>query len=121
MLIDTHAHIDMDNYRDNLDDILNNAKINGVEKIIIPAVEPKTFQRIIDIIEKYDNIYGSVGIHPSDAKEYTDELYPVMLNLAKHPKVVAIGEIGLDYYWDKTFVEEQKAAFSKQIEIAKKL
>jgi len=121
MLIDTHAHIDMDNYRDNLDEILENAKDNDVEKIIIPAVEPKTFQGIIDIIEKYDNVYGSVGIHPSDAKEYKDELYPLMLNLAKHPKVVAIGEIGLDYYWDKTFNDLQKEVFGKQINLAKEV
>jgi TatD DNase family protein len=121
MLIDTHAHIDMENYKDNFDEILVEAKNNGVEKIIIPAVEPPTFSNIIKIAEKYDNIYASVGIHPCSAKEYKDELYQEMLELAKHKKVVAIGETGLDYYWDKSFNELQKEVFEKQISLAKKV
>lgn len=121
MLIDTHAHIDFDNYKDDFDGMLERAKENGVEKIIIPAVEPLTFERIVKITEKYDNIYGAVGIHPSEAKTYTDDLYPRMLEIAKRKKIVAIGEIGLDYYWDKSFNDLQKEVFRKQIELGKEV
>lgn len=121
MLIDTHAHIDFENYQADFEAMLERARENDVEKIIIPAVEPTTFGRIVEITEKYDNIYGAVGVHPSDAKTYTDELYPRMLEIAMHKKIVAIGEVGLDYYWDKTFNELQKEVFEKQIGLAKEV
>lgn len=121
MFIDTHAHIDMENYSAHFDEMLENAKKNSVEKIIIPAVEPSGFDRIIGIIEEYNNIYGSVGIHPSDANTYSPESHQRMLELGRHPKVVAVGEIGLDYYWDKTTAPLQKEVFEKQIFLAKEL
>ena len=121
MLIDTHAHIDMQNYSEQFEDILNNANNNSVEKIIIPGVEPLGFNRIIEIIEKYDNIYGALGVHPSEAKTFNDDVSDRMLLLGTNKKIVAVGEIGLDYYWDKSFVELQKEIFIRQIEIAKEL
>ncbi len=121
MLIDTHAHIDMQNYSEQFEEILNNAKNNSVEKIIIPGVEPLGFNRIIEIIEKYDNIYGALGVHPSEAKTFNDDVSDRMLLLGTNKKIVAVGEIGLDYYWDKSFVELQKEIFIRQIEIAKEL
>ncbi|MDD3419672.1 MAG: TatD family hydrolase [Candidatus Gastranaerophilales bacterium] len=121
MLIDTHAHIDFDDYQQDFKKVLQEAKEQGVEKIIIPGVEPSTFGRIIDLVNKYENVYGAIGIHPSDALKWTDESYDEIKSLAKNPKIVAIGEIGLDYYWDKTFIDKQKEIFIKQIEIAKEL
>lgn len=121
MLIDTHAHIDMEDFDADLEEMLQRAKDNGIEKIIIPAVEPSTFDRVIKIAEKYENIYGSVGIHPSEAKTYSEDVYYQMHELAQNKKIVAIGEIGLDYYWDKSFVQLQKEVFERQIELAKKV
>lgn len=121
MLIDTHAHIDFDDYQQDFEKVLSEAKEQGVEKIIIPGVEPSTFTRIIDLVNKYENVYGAIGIHPSDALKWTDESYDEIKTLAQNPKIVAIGEIGLDYYWDKTYIDKQKEIFIKQIEIAKEL
>lgn len=118
-MIDTHAHLDFECYGDKLAQILANAQLAGVEKIIIPGVRPKDYHKIIDLIEKHDFLYGAVGVHPSEAETYNDEVHRQTLELAKHPKIVAIGEIGLDYYWDKSMVEKQKEIFKAQIEIAK--
>ena len=117
-LIDTHAHIDM---AENSDEIIQNAAANGVKKIIIPSVEEKFFEKIIQIAENHENIYCQLGIFPSEAKTWTNKIEQKIKELAKNPKVVAIGEIGLDYYWDKSFVEEQKEIFKKQILIANEL
>ncbi len=109
-LIDTHAHIDM------LDDF----DIDGVGKVIIPSVEEKTMDKVIEIAQA-PNIYAMVGIFPSEAKTYSQEIEDKMIERAKNPKVVAVGEIGLDYYWDKTFNDIQKNVFIKQINMANKL
>lgn len=118
-MIDTHAHIDFENYKDNLPQIIDDANTNGINKIIIPGVVEENFDRIINIIEKYENIYGAIGIHPSEALSYNETIEKRIIELSRHEKIVAIGEIGLDYYWDKSFIAEQKEIFKSQIEIAK--
>ena len=109
-LIDTHAHLDM----------LSELDITGVGKVIIPSVEIKTLDKVVEL-SKLDNVYSMVGIYPTEAKTYTEEVENKMIELAKNNKVVAIGEIGLDYYWDKSFVDLQKEIFIKQIRLANKL
>lgn len=121
-LVDTHAHIDFDDFE--IEEVINKAKENGIEKIIIPGVTEPEFGRIIRLIEKFDGIYelyGAIGIHPSEAKSWNKDSYKNIKNLAQHDKIVAIGEIGLDYYWDKTFNKQQKEVFKQQIKIAKEL
>lgn len=198
-LIDTHSHIDMDDFQD-LDSVIENAKQAGVEKIILPSVDRSSFQKVIEICKKYENVYGALGIHPTEAQGVHEEDFGKILELLKAPapievgdkcnsdlpnlssplagggkcgldfssnssplaeqrepsrdemcdpvgaakrvredefqheftsvrnsgegyisnKIVAIGECGLDYYWDKAYVEKQKEVFLKQIEIAKK-
>lgn len=117
-LIDTHAHLDM--YED-WGAIIQNAKDNGVKKIIIPAVEVQYFQKILDIANSYDDVYCMLGVFPSEAKGWHEGIVDEIVELAKNDKVVGIGEIGLDYYWDKSFVEEQKSVFIKQIKLANRL
>ena len=102
-------------------EIIQNAKENGVEKIIVPAANPKDFSAIIELINKYDNIYGMLGVHPSDAKDWDDSLIDKIKKLAENKKIVAIGEIGLDYYWDKSFNDLQKEIFIKQVKLANEL
>ena len=75
-------------------------KENGVDYIIVPATDLKTAQEAIALAEKYEQVYATVGIHPHDTKDWNETLIPQIEELAKHPKVVAIGEIGLDYYYD---------------------
>ncbi len=119
-MIDTHTHINMiEGLTTN--EIIQNAKENGVEKIIVPAANPKDFSAIIELINKYDNIYGMLGVHPSDAKDWDDSLIDKIKKLAENKKIVAIGEIGLDYYWDKSFNDLQKEIFIKQVKLANEL
>lgn len=118
-LIDTHAHLDM--AEGDIEEIIENAHNNGVKKIIIPSVEEKFFEKIIEIAETHDNIYCQLGLFPSEAKNWTEDTERNIKTLAKNKNVVAIGEIGLDYYWDKSFIEEQKEIFKKQIRIANEL
>ncbi len=120
-LIDTHAHLDMKEFRANLEDVLENCKNAGIEKIIIPGVTIKDMPRIIELIEKYPQLYGGVALHPSDAKDWDDKSYDVLKDYAQHPKILAIGETGLDYYWDKTFIDLQKHVFKEHIKLAKEI
>lgn len=119
-LIDTHSHIDMSDFED-LDAVIANAKIFGVEKIIIPSVDRTSFEKVIEIANKYEGVYCALGIHPTEAQNIRGDDFENILERASNKKVVAIGECGLDYYWDKNFVNEQKKVFLKQIEIAKNL
>ncbi len=119
-MIDTHTHINMIEGI-TVEDVLKNAKENGVDKIIVPSANPKDFEGIMKLINKYDNVYGMLGVHPSDAKDWDDKLITEIKNLAWNKKIVAIGEVGLDYYWDKSFNELQKEIFIKQIKLANEL
>lgn len=110
-LIDTHAHLDM----------LDNVDCTGVGKIVIPSVEEKTMDKVIQIANDNENVFAMVGIFPSEARTYSDEIENRMIERAKNPKVVAVGEIGLDYYWDTSFNDLQKEIFAKQIHLANKL
>lgn len=117
-LIDTHAHIDM---LENLDDALKNAFANNVKKIIVPCAYPKDIETIYNIAEKYDNIYGLLGVHPTEVKDWDNSIIDKIKEFAKSPKIVGIGEIGLDYYWDKSFNALQQEIFIKQINLANEL
>jgi len=95
MIVDTHCHLDDDRYNDDIDSVLENAKQQGVEKFIIPGADPKTLQRAVALSEQYEGVYFAVGVHPYDAKNY-DKNY--LEKYISHPKCVAIGECGLDYF-----------------------
>lgn len=119
-MIDTHTHINcIEDF--SIEEILNNAKANGVEKLIVPAAYPSDIEVVAELSEKYENVYGLLGVHPSEVKDWNDNLIEKIKNFAKSPKIVGIGEIGLDYYWDKSFNELQKEVFIKQIELANEL
>jgi len=118
-LIDTHCHLDM--LEGNLDEFLQNARQNNVQKIIIPAIEPKDFEKIIEISKKYEKVYTMLGVFPSEAAKWDGNTAQYIKDLVNRNKIVAIGEIGLDYYWDKSFIDLQKEIFIKQIELANEL
>jgi len=122
MIIDTHCHLDDDRYIDDLEEVLQRAKDNNIEKMIIPAADPQTLKRAIELADSYDNIYFSVGVHPYDASNYNREFIEEFIT---HPKCVAVGECGLDYYRlpDNNIAEYknlQKEVFIDQIELAQK-
>ena len=120
MLIDTHAHINFENYSQKLNEIFENAKNNGVGLMILPGVEVSKWDEIIDFAERHDNVYGAIGVHPSEIKDFDDTAEKKMAELLKHPKIKAVGEVGLDYYWEKdeTIRKTQKEVFIKQIKLA---
>lgn len=118
-LIDTHAHIDM--LEAPIGSTLQLMKDFGVKKAVIPSVEVSSMEKVIAAAEADENIYAMIGIYPSEAKTYTQEVEDRMIELAKNHKVKAVGEIGLDYYWDKSFVDLQKEVYVKQILLANKL
>ena len=120
-MIDTHSHINFDEYKVNFDIFLREIKNNDVSKVIVPGVEPSTFEEIITYCEKYDMIYGAIGIHPSEYKTYTDDAEQKIKEYIKHPKIVAIGEIGLDYHFEPKTKDNQIEILHKQLEIAQNI
>ena len=118
MLIDTHTHIFDDKF-ENKEEIIRNALNNNVKEMIVVGYDKESSIKALELVKKYDFLYLSIGLHPSEVLKENDEDLSWMHEILKSEKVVAIGEIGLDYYWDKSFKEEQKKYFKKQIEIAK--
>lgn len=116
-MIDTHAHYDDERFENNLSEILNDINKNGVEKIVTCSVNLDNAEKVLSLCDKYDMLYAAVGIYPHDTKEHSLE-EDKFLKLLKHKKVVAVGEIGLDYYYDDSPRETQIAVLRKQLEIA---
>ncbi len=118
-MIDIHAHYDDDAFDSDRDELLASLfNEKGVSKIINAGCNIETSLFAINLAEKYDNIYATVGFHPSDVDKFDDDSFQRMKELIKHEKVVAIGEIGLDYHWVSDNKDKQKAVFRKQLELA---
>ena len=118
-IIDTHTHLYLNQFKEDIDDVIFRAKEIGVKKFIFPAIESSHFDSMHILKNKYpDNIYLMSGLHPTDVNEnYKDELDFVVNSLKTHD-YIAIGEIGIDLYWDKSFLNEQQEAFTFQIRLA---
>jgi TatD DNase family protein len=121
MLFDTHAHLNADQYKEDLNEVMERAKEAGVSNIVVVGFDKITIIRAMELAEAHDHIYACVGWHPVDAIDMTDDDLKWIEELASHPKVVAIGEMGLDYHWDKSPHDIQKEVFRKQIRLAKKV
>ena len=125
MIIDTHCHLDDERYNDDIEEVISRAKEQGVKRFIIPAADPKTLNRAVELSERFSEVYFAVGVHPYDAQNYDKKFLEPFVT---HPKCVAIGECGLDYYRlpenEDEIVREkalQKKVFVDQIEWAKAL
>lgn len=121
MLIDTHAHLNAPEFAEDQDEVIARARENGVSTIINIGFNAETIPTCIELAEKYDFIYAVVGWHPQDAKDFRDEHLDLLTELSRHPKVVGLGEMGLDYYWDTSPKDVQAEVFRKQIRLARKL
>jgi TatD DNase family protein len=121
MFVDTHAHLDFDTYDDDREKVIQRAIENHVLAIITIGTDLETSKQAILLAEKYASIFASVGIHPSDCANLKDKDFEFIKELAGHEKVIAIGEIGLDYYHMHAEKEIQHKVFKKQIAIARKL
>lgn len=120
-MIDTHCHISFDAYDDDRADVLQRAKDVGVTRIIHPATDLDDSREGIRLAAAYDGIYVAVGIHPNSTANFQAEQIEQIEKMASAPRVVAIGEIGLDYYWDKSPKDLQEKAFKSQLELAAQL
>ena len=121
MLIDSHAHIQLDKFDADRGAVLERAQEAGVHAIMVIGFDLETSRGAIALAEKYDQIYATVGMHPHDAKDLEDETVCIFRDLAAHPKVVALGEMGLDYYRDLSPRPIQNAAFERQLDLAEEL
>lgn len=121
MLFDVHAHYDDERFDEDRDCLLSSMKENNVGHIINIGCDVKSSVESIRLAEKYPFMYAAVGFHPSEAETVTEEMLDEIVRLSKHEKVVAIGEIGLDYYYGKDTEDVQKKIFREQIEIAKEV
>jgi len=117
-MIDTHCHINTSKFDEDRDDVISHAFESGVEKIIIPAIEPNDFDGIMELVNKYENVFCGIGIHPHNVANVTDKDLDKVKEYCKKDKVVAIGEIGVDYFYDFAPKEKQLEIFDKQIKIA---
>lgn len=117
-MIDTHIHLYDEKYQPRLDAIIDEALNAGIRQMIVVGYDRESSLKATWMAEKYNFLRAAAGLHPSDVARETDEELAWLKELALHPRVVAIGEIGLDYYWDKTHVELQKKYFIDQIKIA---
>lgn len=118
MIIDTHAHLFYDEIVPELNKILDRARQSGITKIIVPAVDLQTSRKVISLCDKYEMIYGAVGFHPCEIKDINPDEIKLIEELTSHPKIIAIGEIGLDFYWDVSYKDKQYFFFKEQIELA---
>lgn len=116
-IIETHCHLDYLKSKP-LDEIVQEAMDTGIEKIITISVEPDNFDSALSIAEKYEEVYFTQGIHPHDAKLIKVDSLQIIEERTKHEKMVAVGEIGLDYHYDNSPREKQKEVFKQQLEIA---
>lgn len=121
MLIDTHAHLNAKEFDEDREETIARARENGVSTIINIGFNAETIPTCIELAERYEFIYAVVGWHPQDAKDMTDSHLEWIESLSKHPKVVGLGEMGLDYYWDTSPKDVQAEVFRKQIRLARKL
>jgi TatD DNase family protein len=122
MLIDSHAHLDSPKFDGDREEMIARARAAGIDRIVNIGFNRETIPTTMELAEKYPFIYAAVGWHPTDAADMNlDEDLAWIERLCAHPKVVAIGEIGLDYYWDTSPKEVQHTVFREQIRLARKL
>jgi len=121
MLFDTHVHLNSKLYKEDLAVVIERAFEAGVTKMAVVGFDAPSNEHAINLANQYDFIYATVGVHPSDAKSATEAGWVILREQLKHPKVVAIGECGLDYYHDTSFNDIQHQVFKRQLEIANEL
>lgn len=119
MMFDSHAHLDNIRFSEDRDEVIARARENGIVGIINAGACMQSSASSIELAEKHDFIYAAVGVHPHDAKDVKEGDYEQLAEWTKHPKVVAVGEIGLDYYYDLSPREVQQEVFIRQLDVAR--
>lgn len=121
MLFDTHVHLNAWQFKEDLNEVIERAVEAGVTRMTVVGFDEETIPPAIEIAETYDYIYAAVGWHPVDAIDFKDHHLDYLREYAQHEKVVALGEMGLDYHWDKSPKDVQEKVFRAQIQLAKEV
>jgi TatD DNase family protein len=120
-LVDSHCHLDLEHFEADRDEVIQRARAVGVKAIVNPGIDLLHCQRAIELSQRYPELYAAVGIHPNSSDQFDGSSIDQLRELAAQPKVVALGEIGLDYYWDRVAHPIQQSAFEAQLELAAEL
>jgi TatD DNase family protein len=118
MLIDTHAHLYLEPFDEDRSAVLRRARDAGVETIVMPAIDVPSIQQAVDLCAEHDGLYAMAALHPSETDDATEADFEAVREWCEHPSVVAVGESGLDYYWDRSFDDRQQAFFRRHIRLA---
>jgi len=121
MLIDSHAHLEMKEFEHDRREVIERAKLAGIDFIVTVGTNLSLSRKAVSLADKYDHIYATVGIHPHDVKKIGNKTYDDLRELARHKKVVAYGEIGLDFFRNIAPQAQQKEKFSEQLQLAQEL
>ncbi|MBX5437264.1 MAG: TatD family hydrolase [Alicyclobacillaceae bacterium] len=121
MLFDSHCHLNDDRFADDVAAVVERARREGVTHILVPGVDIPSSERAVALAEQHDGVWAAVGIHPEAAAGIGPDWEKRLRELARHPKVVAVGEIGLDYYWDAAPRDMQQDLFRRQLRLAREL
>lgn len=121
MFVDSHAHLEMPQFEEDLPEVLERARQAGVEAVLSCGTNLSSSKRVLEIADKFQGVFAAVGIHPHDARECTKDGLAALRRMASHPKVVAVGEMGLDFYRNLCAPEVQIQAFRSQIRLARDL
>ena len=120
-LTDTHCHLNLNPFQEHLDQTLERAWKRGIGRILIPGIDVETSRTAVALAERHEHLYAAVGVHPGDASTWQEDTLAILRELAQHPKVAAIGEIGLDYYRDRSPRPIQHQVFEAQLALAAEL
>jgi TatD DNase family protein len=118
VLTDSHCHLNLNQFNNDLDKVLERAQTNGVQHILVPGIDLETCRLAVHLAETYPQVYAAVGIHPNVGNEWRPETIAEIEALAKHPRVAAIGEIGLDNHWKETDPQLQQEILRAQLDLA---
>ncbi len=122
MFIDTHTHLYSAEFNDDRSEMIQRSLTNGVEKLLLPNIDIESIEGMHQLVKEYpSNCYAMMGLHPGYVKEDWEQQLAMIKDYLFKGNYIAVGEIGIDLYWDKTFIEEQKSAFMQQVNWAKEL
>lgn len=120
-IVDTHCHLDLRQFDEDREQVIERATAAGVTRLINPAIDLDSCRRVLALADRYPQVYAALGVHPNNCADFDTETLAQLRDLTQHAKVVAIGEIGLDYYWERVDHKKQKQALTAQLALAGEL
>lgn len=121
MIFETHAHYDDEQFDEDREELLVSLPANGIEGIVNIGASIETSKKTLELTKKYSHVYGAIGVHPNEVAELNEDKFEILKKMTLEPKIVAVGEIGLDYYWKEPEVSIQKDWFDRQMALAKEV